>query len=70
MSTSEGLYLYTFRRKMEKKRTVKEEIDVSRQSRHISFEIIMIKVRFPTLYIDLACKQLCFPPRKKYEKEK
>ena len=62
---------YIFRRKMEKTRSVKEELEgklfISRQSRHIFFVIIMIKVLFPTLYLYLACKQLCFPPRKKYK---
>ena len=62
---------YIFRRKMEKTRSVKEEMEgklfISRQIRHIFFEIIMIKVLFPTLYLYLACKQLCFPPRKGYK---
>ena len=62
---------YIFRRKMEKTRSVKEEMEgnvfISRQSRHIFFEIIMIKVLFPTLYLYLACKQLCFPPSKGYK---
>ena len=62
---------YIFRRMMEKTRSVKEEMEgklfISRQSRHIFFEIIMIKVLFPTLYLYLACKQLCFPPRKRYK---
>ena len=62
---------YIFRRKMEKARSVKEEMEgnvfISRQSWHIFFVIIMIKVLFPTLYLYLACKQLCFPPRKRYK---
>ena len=62
---------YIFRQKMEKTRSVKEDMEgklfISRQSRHISFVIIMIKVLFPTLYLYLACKQLCFPPRKRYK---
>ena len=62
---------YIFLRKMEKTRSVKEEMEgelfISRQSRHISFVIIMIKVLFPTLYLYLACKQLCFPPKKRYK---
>ena len=45
---------------MEKTRSVKEEMEgklfISRQSRHIFFVIIMIKVLFPTLYLYLACK--------------
>ena len=61
---------YISRRKMEKTRFVKEEMDgevFSRQSRHISFAFIMIKALFPNLYFYLACKQLCFPPRKRYK---
>ena len=71
ISISNWSDLYIFRRKMEKTRSVKEEMEgklfISRQSRHISFVIIMIKVLFPTLYLYLACKQLCFPPRKGYK---
>ena len=48
MSISDGLDLYTFRRKMEKARSGKEEMNgkvfTSRQIRHISFVFIMIKV--------------------------
>ena len=62
---------YIFRRKIENTRSVKEEMEgnvfISRQSRHIFFVIIMIKVLFPTLYLYLACKQLCFPPRKRFK---
>ena len=65
---------YIFRRKIEKTQSVKDEMEgklfISRQSRHISFVIIMIRVLFPSLYLYLACKQLCFPPRKTYKKEK
>ena len=71
ISISDWSDLYIFRRKMDKTRSVKEEMKVklfiSRQSRHISFVIIMIKVLFPTLYLYLACKQLRFPPRKRYK---
>ena len=74
ISISDWLDPYIFRRKMEKTRSVKEEMEgklfISRQSRHISFEIIMIKVLFDTLYLYLSCKQLCFPPRKRYKYEK
>ena len=49
---------FIFRPKMEKTRSVKEEMEgnvfISRQSRHIFFVIIMIKVLFPTLYLYLA----------------
>ena len=62
---------YIFRRKMEKTRSVKEEMEgklfISRQSRHVSFVFVMIKVLFPILCLYLACKQLCFPPRKGYK---
>ena len=62
---------YIFRRKMKKTRSGKENMDgevfISRQNRHISFVIIMIKVIFPTLYLDLVCKPLCFPPTRTYK---
>ena len=61
---------YIFRRMMDKTRSAKEEMDgmliLSRQSRHISFVIIIIRAFFPTFYLNLACKQLCLPPRKRY----
>ena len=62
---------YIFRRKIEKTLSVKEEMEgklfISRQSRHIFFVIIMTKVLFPVLYFYLACKQSCFPPKKRYK---
>ena len=74
MSISDGLDPYIFRRKTEKTRSIKEEMDgkvfISRQSRHLSFVFIMIEVLFPTLFLDLAYKQLSFPPRKRYKEEK
>ena len=74
ISISDWSEPYIFRRKMEMTRSVKEEMEgnlfVSRQSRHISFVIIMIKKLFPILYLYLACKQLCFPPTKRYKQEK
>ena len=60
-----------FRRKMEKTRSAKKEMDglvfISRQSWHISLVIIKIKVLFPTLYLYLACKQLCLSPTKRHK---
>ena len=74
LSIADGSDPYVFRRRMEKTRCVEEEMDekmfISRQSRHVFFVIIMIKVLCPTLYFDLACKQFCFPPRKCYKWEK
>ena len=71
ISISDGSDLYIFHRKTENTWSVKEEVDgevfISPQSRHISFVFMMIKVLFPTLYIHLACKQFCFPPRKSYK---
>ena len=53
ISISDWADPYILRRKMEKMRSVKEEMDgkmfISRQSRHISFVIIMIKILFATL---------------------
>ena len=69
MSISDWSDPYVFPRKMEKTRSVKEEMDgkmfISRQSQHISFVIVMSEVLFPTLYFYLVCKQFCFPPKKK-----
>ena len=68
MSVFDGLDPYICRRKMEKTRSMGEELDgrvlISRQSRQYSFIDNMIKVIFAYLYPNLACKQLCFPPRK------
>ena len=51
MSISDGLGAYFFRRKMEKTRPMREEMDekmfISRQSQHFSFAVSMIKVFFP-----------------------
>ena len=51
MSIFEGSDPYLFRRKMEKTRSVQEEMDgevfISRQSRHFSFINNMVKVLFP-----------------------
>ena len=74
ISISDWSDAYIFRWKMEKMRSVKEEMEgnlfISHHSRHISFVINMSKVLFITLYLYLACKQLCFPPRKRYKYEK
>ena len=70
MSISDGLDPYIFRRIMEKTRSVKEKMDgmvfISRQNRHISF-VIMLKVIFPNLCLELARKKICFSPAKKYK---
>ena len=51
MSISDGLDPYVFRRKMEKTRSMEEQMDgevfISRQSRHFPFIDNMIKVIFP-----------------------
>ena len=74
ISISDWSDSYIFRQKMEKTWSVKEETEgklfISRQSWHISFVINVIKILFPTLYLYLACEQFCFPPRKRYKKEK
>ena len=55
---------YFFLRKMEKTRSLKEEMEgklfFSRQSRHISFVNILNKVLFPTLYLYSA---ILFPAK-------
>ena len=71
MSISDVLDPYFFCQTMEKTRSEKEKMDgeVFFSARVGIFPFIdnMIKVYFPYLYLDLACKQLCFPPRKKYK---
>ena len=41
-----------------------EKLFMSRQSRHFNLLMYLDGSNFPYLYLDLACKQLCFPPRK------
>ena len=69
MSNSDGLGPYISRRKLEKTWFLGKEMDgklpISRQSRHFWFVNNLIEVLLPTLYIDLACKQFCFPQREK-----
>ena len=71
MSFSDGSGPYISYRKMETTQLLRKEMEgkvfLSRQSRHLSFVGNIIKVLFPTLYLDLACKQLCFLPRKGYK---
>ena len=43
------------------------KVFVSRQSWHFLYTDNIIKVLFPTLYIDLACKQLCFAPGERFK---
>ena len=40
---------------------------VSRQSRHFLFVDKINKVKFTTMYLDLACTELCLPPTKGYQ---
>ena len=71
MSILDGLDPYTFRGKMEKRRSRKEEMEenvlIFRQNEHTSFVNNIFKILFSTLYLDLACKQFCLPPGKKYK---
>ena len=71
MFISDGSGMYIFYRKMEMTRPVKKKMErivfISRRSQHFLFVDKVIKVLFPNLYLDLACKQLCFPPRKGYK---
>ena len=74
MSISDGLGRYIFCRRMEKTRTVREEMNgkvfYSRQNRHFLFIVNMTKVRFTTCTLIWREKHLRFPPRKRCEKEK
>ena len=69
MSISDGLGPSIFCRKMEKARPLREEMDRNvclfpARVGIFDFDVIMYKVLFPILYLDLACKQLCFPTGK------
>ena len=47
-----------------------EKVFNSRHSRNFFFVNTLIKVLYPPLYLELARKQTCFPPRKTYKEEK
>ena len=44
-----------------------EKVFISRQSWPFPFVVDIIKVIFPILYLDLACKQISFSSRKRYK---
>ena len=69
MSISDGLGPSIFCRKMEKARPMREEMDgkvvyFPPESAFLSFDAVPLVSTFPYLYLDLACKKLCFPPEK------
>ena len=69
MSFSDGLSLSIFCRKMYKARPMREEMDgkVDFFPARVGIFIVdsmLLDSTFPYLYLDLACKQLCFPPGK------
>ena len=68
MSFSDGLEPYFLCRKMEKTRSMKEEMDgevyISRLSRQFTVIDNMIKVLFPICTLIWRVKKLCFPPGK------
>ena len=74
MSISGGLGPSIFCRKMEKARPMREEMDgkVVYFPPESAFWLSCCNLSstFPYLYLDLACKQSCFPPRKWYKWEK
>ena len=61
-------------RKMEKTRPMREMMDgkVVHFPPESPFRLWCFNIvsNFPFLYLDLACKQLCFPPRERYKQEK
>ena len=69
MSVSDGLGLFIFCGKMEKGASYegrdgwKDCLFPARVGIFI-FDVILLDSTFPYLYLDLACKQLCFPPGK------
>ena len=69
MSISDGLGLSIFCRKMEKTRPMREEMDgkvVFFPARFgiFTFDVILLDSTVPNLYLDLACKRICFTPEK------
>ena len=47
-----------------------ELLFISRESRHFILSCYTLESTFPYLYLDLACKQLCFPPGKGVNRRK
>ena len=69
MSISDGLGPSIFCRKLENERPMREEMDgkvvyFPPESAFFIFDAILLVSTFPFLYLDLACKKLCFPPGK------
>ena len=69
MSISDGLGPSIFRRKIEKARPMREEMDRKVVFFPASvgifiFDAILLNSTVPYLYLDLAGKQFCFPPGK------
>ena len=67
MSISDGSYPYFFLSKdgnvaLREGRSGQKGVYFPPES--ASFPLINNMITFPYLYLDLACKQLCFPPRK------
>ena len=71
MSTSDrsGPYIFYGKMKMTRfvRKKMKRKVFIFRQIRHFLSVDIICKVPFPTLCLDLACKQFCFPPGQTYE---
>ena len=70
MSISEGLDPYFFRRKMEKTRSMKEEMDgevfISHQSWHLSFLVNTIKILLPICTLNWRVNNYEYEKRKYY----
>ena len=69
MSISDGLGPSIFCRMMEKARPMREKMNgkvvyFPPESAFLSFDGIPLVSTFPYLYLDVACKQLCFPSGK------
>ena len=68
MSMSDGLRPSIFCRKREKARPMMEKMDEKvffpARVGISNFDVILLDKTFPYLYLDLACKQLCFLPGK------
>ena len=65
MSISDELRPSIFCRKVEKARPMREEMDVKAvyfppESAYSVYDVIVLDSTSPYLYLDLACRQLCF----------
>ena len=70
MCISDGTVPYIFQSKNEDGAACEEKNGGKMFISHFHSVDILIKVLYFSLYLDLVCKQLCFPPSNRYKYEK